>query len=63
MDYMIDLGINILIPLEKKNGVTHVQLVVTCGPWVVHHCLAKLILMILLFLNQNLTLTENSLIP
>ena len=49
MDYMIDLGINILIPLEKKNGVTHVQLVVTGGPWVVHHCLAKLILMILLF--------------
>ena len=53
MDFMVDFGIDIHIPL-KKNLVADAQLVVTGGPWVTHQCLANQILMIFLFLKPKL---------
>ena len=53
MDFMVDFGIDIHIPLQKKR-VARAQLVATGGPWVTHQCLGNQILMIFLFFKAKI---------
>ena len=51
---MVDFGIYIHIPLQKKKRVARAQLIATGGPWVTHQCLGNQILMICLLLKAKI---------